>query len=1024
MLRIGHWNSHGIKGKCDNNTVLQWIYDHDVVFLSESKCNFQLSVPGFDTYNCDNVNTDTAHRGGVLLLIRKSLRMFLLEVDNSSRDQLWIRLSFIPNVWLGGYYLPPSDSPYYSDSYFSSIQERCMDSDYQFIVLGDFNSRLGSSIRDLAQEDNDIHITYSEDLPDPVQRANQNGRKLLQLCQDIKCVVVNNLKTATRHFKGALTFRKKNVWISELDLCIMSKTCIEAAAQFDICQNTNFPSDHAPISLTIDSDKLQRHTLDVLYNSASLLGVDAAKPHEQKCKSLLKKGIKIQDIDRDLFEQTLEQCFLPDQENIVSAPEDIADWITDSLYKTADSCRRRGESAMMSNTAGLDNRWKKILNSHDEKSLWKSIDWKGNFNPTPQKNAEKPSDEVFKEHLEALFNPENIDQLEIDEFDSDTNVPVLDNPICPIEVDHVIRTQLKADKGSGPDGISPSLLKVLPVRWIITLATLFNALFFSKFPITWIHAKIIMLFKKGCPTLCDNYRGISIINSLRKVYDYILCNRLQQWFTPDREQAGAQPNRGCMEHIVTLRLLMDLSIKKKLPLFIVYVDFSKAYDRVSRRTLLRLLCTMGCGRVMLKALVSLYRISKSILGSAIISAVQGIPQGSPSSCLLFTLYVNKLITSMKEQCELDGYLGWLHTLMLMDDTIILATSRQSCLKKLSILMDYTSDFGMRVNEGKTKFMALNTTKRDTETLHATSSDGFVTCNIDHADSYTYLGSIFTKDGKIASSIKAHANSKKKDLFKFVTFTCKNFDAPFCVKRKVFHACFIAAITYGCESWINGNLKPIENIYHGAIKALLNVRQSTCNDLCLNELSLPRIADYVKQCQAKFFDRLSKSDRSSVDDPYTYVLELCQSYNTDTAKYITNIPNMDFILNSRKNIKDKIRGSNKSKMKTYMDLSQTLDEPSLYSLDIPEYVRMSATRFRLSAHSLRIETGRWSRLQRHERLCLCGDEVQDEIHVIEQCQMVAHIRQNHPNLDFNCASIFKCDSPGKAWAIHDILTHFN
>jgi hypothetical protein len=294
---------------------------------------------------------------------------------------------------------------------------------------------------------------------------------------------------------------------------------------------------------------------------------------------------------------------------------------------------------------------------------------------------------------------------------------------------------------------------------------------------------------------------------------------------------------------------MDLCIKRKLPLFVIYVDFSKAYDRVSRRTLLNLLRSYGCGRVMLHALLSLYRISKSILGNAVISAVQGVPQGSPSSCFLFTLYVNKLITSMKERCQLDSYLGWLHTLMLMDDTVILATSRQRCLEKLTVLMDYSLDFGMQINEAKTKFMALNVPKKDTETLHASSSDRSLLCSIKFTNSYVYLGSTFTQDGRITSAIKAHAQSKRKDLLKLITFTCKNFDAPFCVKRKVFQACFIAALTYGCESWINCSLKPIENLYYGAIKALLSVRSSTCHDLCLTELGLPRLTDYVKQCQA-------------------------------------------------------------------------------------------------------------------------------------------------------------------------------
>ena len=47
------------------------------------------------------------------------------------------------------------------------------------------------------------------------------------------------------------------------------------------------------------------------------------------------------------------------------------------------------------------------------------------------------------------------------------------------------------------------------------------------------------------------------------------------WFKPDKEQARAQPKRGCFEHIVTLRLIMDFCFSRK-KLFIAFVDFSKA----------------------------------------------------------------------------------------------------------------------------------------------------------------------------------------------------------------------------------------------------------------------------------------------------------------------------------------------------------------------------------------------------------------------------------------------------------------
>ena len=111
------------------------------------------------------------------------------------------------------------------------------------------------------------------------------------------------------------------------------------------------------------------------------------------------------------------------------------------------------------------------------------------------------------------------------------------------------------------------------------------------------------------------------------------------------------------------------------------------------------------------------------------------------------------------------------------------------------------------------------------------------------------------------------------------------------------------------------------------------------------------------------------------------------------------------------------------MKTYVKLSPTLEVSPLYSLDIPEYVRVSATRFRLSAHNLKIETGRWARLPRDERICSCGTGVQDEYHVIEDCILSDGVRNKYNDIQFNCISICACDTPSKAWAIHDIIETF-
>ena len=92
--------------------------------------------------------------------------------------------------------------------------------------------------------------------------------------------------------------------------------------------------------------------------------------------------------------------------------------------------------------------------------------------------------------------------------------------------------------------------------------------------------------------------------------------------------------------------------------------------------------------------------------------------------------------------------------------------------------------------------------------------------------YIYLGSPFSLDGLTSSSIRINASLRMCQALKFVSFCHKNNDIPFYVKNKFFHAALMSSNIYGCESWLDGNIKPMENIYIMCIKHLLGVRKNT------------------------------------------------------------------------------------------------------------------------------------------------------------------------------------------------------
>ncbi len=107
---------------------------------------------------------------------------------------------------------------------------------------------------------------------------------------------------------------------------------------------------------------------------------------------------------------------------------------------------------------------------------------------------------------------------------------------------------------------------------------------------------------------------------------------------------------------------------------------------------------------MLGALVAMYCVTESWVGTSLFLFTIHGRQGSPTSCLLFIIYVNDLIRVIKEGCGYNGFLQCLHVFVLIYDTVLVSFTRRGILSEISILRQYCSDYGMVINQSKTNFL--------------------------------------------------------------------------------------------------------------------------------------------------------------------------------------------------------------------------------------------------------------------------------------------------------------------------------
>ena len=80
----------------------------------------------------------------------------------------------------------------------------------------------------------------------------------------------------------------------------------------------------------------------------------------------------------------------------------------------------------------------------------------------------------------------------------------------------------------------------------------------------------------------------------------------------------------------------------------------------------------------------------------------------------------------------------------------------------------------------------------------------------------------------------------------------------------------------------------------------------------------------------------------------------------------------------------------------LKVNPSIQEHKVYkNNDLPEFKRIEFTRYRLSSHNLKVETGRWSGIERENRTCSCSaGGVQDENHVLFKCDFTTNIRERH------------------------------
>ena len=154
------------------------------------------------------------------------------------------------------------------------------------------------------------------------------------------------------------------------------------------------------------------------------------------------------------------------------------------------------------------------------------------------------------------------------------------------------------------------------------------------------------LHKNKDRTECGNYRGISLVAHAGKILLKIIAHRLSEYcervgILPE-EQSGFRPNRSTTDMMFVIRRLQELARKKRIPLYVCFIDLTKAYDPVDRTLLWTALARFGVPQDMISVVRQFHDGMRACvrLDDRVCSRWFAVEQGLRQGCVLAQLLFN------------------------------------------------------------------------------------------------------------------------------------------------------------------------------------------------------------------------------------------------------------------------------------------------------------------------------------------------------------------------------------------------
>ena len=270
--------------------------------------------------------------------------------------------------------------------------------------------------------------------------------------------------------------------------------------------------------------------------------------------------------------------------------------------------------------------------------------------------------------------------------------------------------RLKNKKAPGPDGLVAESLKFASPCISTVIANFFNACLAHAFiPDIVMRVTLVPILKKSGldSSKVNNYRPIALATVISKLFELIIHHKYEPNLVTHAGQFGYKKGVGTETAVFTLKQIAHHYLRKGSPVYICYLDATKAFDCVNHDLLLQKLGNRGFGKETLQLLQ--YWFNNQMFASRWMNTLStpfpvrvGVRQGGINSAIFYSVYMDALCEKL-HQTGLGCRVGSMvcNYIAYADDYCLMTTSIEALQKLINICEEYALEHNIKFNPTKT-----------------------------------------------------------------------------------------------------------------------------------------------------------------------------------------------------------------------------------------------------------------------------------------------------------------------------------